>query len=154
MVPVTPPLIWRLILSLVAWPEAVPVALKRALFPGSGDTTPGLAELAPDFDIRAFALATNGHAKLRAAAGVVGVALEALGPAVAEPNLSISPPGSEEGIEWTGGGPAARPRRKRDGQGQGGQEAKGEAAANGYSHRLLFPAVCLGEQAKIMVTGG
>ena len=110
MVPLTPPLIWRLILSPEACPTAVPVALKVRSSQVPVMRPAALAELAPDLDVGAFALAANGHAELRAAAGVVSVALQALLLPVGHGDLPAAAPGAEKDVERIGGGLTGRPR--------------------------------------------
>ncbi len=85
-----------------------------AFLPRSGDAAAALAESAPDLDVRAFALTEDGHAKLGAAAGVVGVAFETLSAPLVELDLTASSPGAEQGIEGgagVGGGNGSKQER-------------------------------------------
>ena len=129
--------------------------VKGTFFPRTGDAASALAQLAPDINVGALALATDGHAELRPAAGIVGVAFKTFGFAVAQHDLPASSPRAEQNVEWIAGGslsvgPCSEHERRR--QGQGSQEARGGGAGDYESHRPLFPAVCLQEQAKIAIT--
>ena len=155
MVPVTPPPIGKADLAVIGLPEALPCGIEGALLPRSGDAAAALAERAPDLDVRAVALAADGHAKLGAAAGVIGVAFETLSAPLVELDLAASSPGAEQGIEGGAGGFAGEER--------GAQSAPlrqalpgGERAVLGEdfeSHRAsCFPKFALREQAEIAIT--
>src|SRR4029079_12342091 len=62
-------------------------SIEGARFPGAGNAGARHAELAPDLDTGGIALAPDGHAELRAAAGVVSIAGEPLRPAVCKLDL-------------------------------------------------------------------
>jgi hypothetical protein len=89
-------------------------------------------------DVGAFALAEDGQAELRPAAGIVSIAFKTFAPPFAELELPSSSPGAEKLVKYARIGSfkaARRGEREHCRQGDGSQKKQSARAKNRGSHR-------------------
>src|SRR6476619_4732371 len=80
----------------------VTLGIVGALLPMTRDPAAAVIQLAPDLDLVVVAGTTNGHAELRPAACIIGIAFDALAGAVGEAVLAGTTPGAKQRVERPG----------------------------------------------------